>query len=184
MTARGPGDSLAKGSAGWPHHPAVTPREGEPVIEKRRSGAFRDADSMPGCGTPASTGPSARACRRRTASTRLPCRSSLGLPCDPDLRCTYDLPFARAVRRTDRRASQQDPWERARESVSRGRGSIPAAGRRPAPAPGRQPRSIASSARGPHPDPDVRRGRGSLPAWGDSPARQAAFGRSFQLGRT
>jgi nicotinamidase-related amidase len=40
----GAGDSLAKGSAGWPHHPAVAPREGEPVIEKRQSSAFHDTD--------------------------------------------------------------------------------------------------------------------------------------------
>lgn len=40
----GAGDSLAKGSAGWPHHPAVAPREDEPVIEKIHSSAFHDTD--------------------------------------------------------------------------------------------------------------------------------------------
>lgn len=40
----GAGDSLAKGSVGWPHHPAVAPRDGEPVIEKRQSSAFHDTD--------------------------------------------------------------------------------------------------------------------------------------------
>jgi nicotinamidase-related amidase len=40
----GPGDILAKGSAGWPHHPAVAPRGGETVIEKRHSSAFHDTD--------------------------------------------------------------------------------------------------------------------------------------------
>jgi nicotinamidase-related amidase len=36
----GPGHVLAKGSAGWPHHPLVAPREGEMVVEKRHSSAF------------------------------------------------------------------------------------------------------------------------------------------------
>jgi nicotinamidase-related amidase len=36
----GPGHILAKGSIGWPHHPAVQPRSGEAVIEKRHSSAF------------------------------------------------------------------------------------------------------------------------------------------------
>jgi len=40
----GPGDVLAKGSAGWPHHPLVAPRPGEIVVEKRNSGAFHDTD--------------------------------------------------------------------------------------------------------------------------------------------
>ena len=40
----GEGHLLAKGSAGWPHHPDVAPRAGEPVIEKRRSSAFHDTD--------------------------------------------------------------------------------------------------------------------------------------------
>lgn len=34
------GDVLAKGSAGWPHHPLVMPRDGELVIEKHNSSAF------------------------------------------------------------------------------------------------------------------------------------------------
>ena len=38
----GPGDVLAKGSAGWPHHPLVAPRLGEIVVEKRNSSAFHD----------------------------------------------------------------------------------------------------------------------------------------------
>ena len=40
----GPGHVLAKGSAGWPHHPLVTPSDGEMVIEKRHSSAFHDTD--------------------------------------------------------------------------------------------------------------------------------------------
>jgi nicotinamidase-related amidase len=40
----GPGHVLAKGSAGWPHHPLVAPRAGEIVIEKRNSSAFHDTD--------------------------------------------------------------------------------------------------------------------------------------------
>jgi nicotinamidase-related amidase len=40
----GEGHLLAKGSAGWPHHPAVAPLVGEPVIEKRRSSSFHDTD--------------------------------------------------------------------------------------------------------------------------------------------
>ena len=40
----GPGHILAKGSAGWPHHPMVAPRAGEMVVEKRHSSAFHDTD--------------------------------------------------------------------------------------------------------------------------------------------
>jgi len=40
----GPGHVLAKGSAGWPHHPMVAPRAGEIVVEKRQSSAFHDTD--------------------------------------------------------------------------------------------------------------------------------------------
>ena len=40
----GPGDVLAKGSAGWPHHPLVSPRPGEIVVEKRHSSSFHDTD--------------------------------------------------------------------------------------------------------------------------------------------
>jgi len=40
----GPGHVLAKGSAGWPHHPLVAPRPGEIVVEKRHSGSFHDTD--------------------------------------------------------------------------------------------------------------------------------------------
>jgi nicotinamidase-related amidase len=40
----GAGDALAKGSPGWHHHAAVAPREGEFVIEKRRSSAFHGTD--------------------------------------------------------------------------------------------------------------------------------------------
>ena len=40
----GPGHVLAKGSAGWPHHPLVAPVPGEIVVEKRHSGAFHDTD--------------------------------------------------------------------------------------------------------------------------------------------
>jgi nicotinamidase-related amidase len=40
----GPGHVLAKGSAGFPHHPLVAPREGEIVVEKRHSSAFHDTD--------------------------------------------------------------------------------------------------------------------------------------------
>jgi nicotinamidase-related amidase len=36
----GEGSGLAKGSPGWAHHPAVAPRAGEPVVEKRHSSAF------------------------------------------------------------------------------------------------------------------------------------------------
>jgi nicotinamidase-related amidase len=40
----GPGDILGKGSPGWPHHPAVAPMAGEPVVEKRHISAFHDTD--------------------------------------------------------------------------------------------------------------------------------------------
>ena len=40
----GPGHILAKGSAGWPHHPVVVPRTGELIIDKRHSSAFHDTD--------------------------------------------------------------------------------------------------------------------------------------------
>lgn len=40
----GAGDILGKGSTGWPHHPAVAPKGGEIVIEKRHSSAFHDTD--------------------------------------------------------------------------------------------------------------------------------------------
>ena len=40
----GPGHILAKGSVGWPHHPAVAPKAGETVIEKHQSSAFHDTD--------------------------------------------------------------------------------------------------------------------------------------------
>jgi nicotinamidase-related amidase len=40
----GPGHGLARGSSGWPHHPAVTPKAGEAVIEKRHSSAFQTTD--------------------------------------------------------------------------------------------------------------------------------------------
>ena len=40
----GPGHVLAKGSAGWPHHPLVAPRDGEIIVEKRNSSAFHDTE--------------------------------------------------------------------------------------------------------------------------------------------
>jgi nicotinamidase-related amidase len=40
----GPGHVLAKGSAGWPHHPLVVPKAGEMIVEKRNSSAFHDTD--------------------------------------------------------------------------------------------------------------------------------------------
>jgi nicotinamidase-related amidase len=40
----GEGSALARGSPGWFHHPAVSPREGEPVIEKCHSSAFHETD--------------------------------------------------------------------------------------------------------------------------------------------
>ena len=40
----GQGHVLAKGSAGWPHHPLVAPLAGEIVVEKRHSSAFHDTD--------------------------------------------------------------------------------------------------------------------------------------------
>jgi nicotinamidase-related amidase len=40
----GPGHVLAKGSAGWPHHPRVAPQPGELIIEKRHSSAFHDTE--------------------------------------------------------------------------------------------------------------------------------------------
>ena len=40
----GSGDILCKGSVGWQHHPAVAPKVGEPVIEKRYSSAFHETD--------------------------------------------------------------------------------------------------------------------------------------------
>ena len=38
------GDVLAKGAAGWPHHPMVAPVTGELVVEKRNSSAFHATD--------------------------------------------------------------------------------------------------------------------------------------------
>jgi nicotinamidase-related amidase len=40
----GAGHILAKGSAGWPHHPLVAPEAGELVVEKRNSSAFHATD--------------------------------------------------------------------------------------------------------------------------------------------
>jgi nicotinamidase-related amidase len=40
----GTGDSLGKGSPGWPHHPAVAPKPDEAVVEKRHCSAFHDTD--------------------------------------------------------------------------------------------------------------------------------------------
>ena len=40
----GPGHPLARGSAGWPHHPAVAPQAGEAIVDKRQSSAFHDTD--------------------------------------------------------------------------------------------------------------------------------------------
>jgi nicotinamidase-related amidase len=40
----GPGHVLARGSAGWPHHPLVAPQPGEIVVEKRHSSSFHDTD--------------------------------------------------------------------------------------------------------------------------------------------
>jgi nicotinamidase-related amidase len=38
----GPGHILERETAGWQFHPAVAPRKGEPVIDKRHSSAFQD----------------------------------------------------------------------------------------------------------------------------------------------
>jgi len=40
----GPGDSLAKATPGFAHHPMVAPKPGEPVIEKQHVSAFQDTD--------------------------------------------------------------------------------------------------------------------------------------------
>jgi nicotinamidase-related amidase len=40
----GEGDILGKGSPGWPHHPAVAPKAGEPVVVKRNISAFHGTD--------------------------------------------------------------------------------------------------------------------------------------------
>ncbi len=40
----GEGDILGKGSPGWPHHPAVAPEAGEPVVVKRNISAFHGTD--------------------------------------------------------------------------------------------------------------------------------------------
>ena len=40
----GPGDPLERGTAGWEIHPAVPPRDGEPVIDKDRCSAFDRTD--------------------------------------------------------------------------------------------------------------------------------------------
>ena len=40
----GPGHILARGSSGWPHHPAVALRDGEAVVDKRHSSIFHDTD--------------------------------------------------------------------------------------------------------------------------------------------
>jgi nicotinamidase-related amidase len=40
----GEGDILGKGSPGWPHHPAVAPKVGEPVVVKRNISAFHGTD--------------------------------------------------------------------------------------------------------------------------------------------
>lgn len=40
----GPGDPLERSAPGWEIHPAVAPRDGEPVIEKTRCSAFHDSD--------------------------------------------------------------------------------------------------------------------------------------------
>jgi nicotinamidase-related amidase len=40
----GTGDILSKGSPGFLHHPAVAPKPGEPVVEKRNISAFHGTD--------------------------------------------------------------------------------------------------------------------------------------------
>jgi nicotinamidase-related amidase len=40
----GPGDSLGKGTPGFPHHPAVAPRAGERVVVKQNISAFHGTD--------------------------------------------------------------------------------------------------------------------------------------------
>jgi nicotinamidase-related amidase len=40
----GSGHILARGSAGWPHHPDVAPQVGETIVDKRQSSAFHDTD--------------------------------------------------------------------------------------------------------------------------------------------
>jgi nicotinamidase-related amidase len=40
----GPGDSLGKGTPGFPHHPAVAPNAGEPVVVKQNISAFHGTD--------------------------------------------------------------------------------------------------------------------------------------------
>ena len=40
----GPGDSLGKGTPGFPHHPAVAPHAGEPVVVKQNISAFHGTD--------------------------------------------------------------------------------------------------------------------------------------------
>ncbi len=40
----GPGDSLGKGTPGFPHHPAVAPKTDEPVVVKQNISAFHGTD--------------------------------------------------------------------------------------------------------------------------------------------
>ncbi len=37
----GSGDDLERGTPGWEIHPAVAPKDGEPIIDKDRCSAFR-----------------------------------------------------------------------------------------------------------------------------------------------
>jgi nicotinamidase-related amidase len=39
-----PGEALERGAAGWPIHPAVAPREGEPIFEKTVGDAFEETN--------------------------------------------------------------------------------------------------------------------------------------------
>lgn len=50
------GDVLAKGSAGWPHHPLVAPREGELVIENKTAAPSTRPASIVNCASERSTG--------------------------------------------------------------------------------------------------------------------------------
>ena len=112
----GPGHPLARGSDGWPHHPAVAPRAGEAIVDKRQSSAFHDTDFhtrlrvsgidrlvVAGIQTEMLVEIDLPRCRH----ARLPGSSGVGRP--------YDFRHRRAAGRTDHRASQ--PY--ARQGFSR-----------------------------------------------------------------
>ncbi len=125
----GPGHLLAKGSDGWPHHPAVAPRAGEAIVDKRQSSAFHDTDfhtrlRVSGIDRLVVAGIQTEMCVEfdlpRCRGARLPGSSGVGRP--------YDVRHRSAAGRTDHRAPQPYARQGVCETCSRRRSSILANG--------------------------------------------------------